>query len=101
MFTIKCYTDAGRSVIMAAESFTILRTHDSGEAEITLHRKDPSDSLRVDIGAPDAERDIHWPPLFQWAYIENVAGKTVERLHLKPAYYDTMKAPPPHSTKAA
>lgn len=83
MFTIKAYNDTGRMVILAAESFTILRDSDSGEAEVTLHRKDPGDSLRIDV-KPDKPIEPGWPPRFQKAFIENDVGKTVERLYLGP-----------------
>lgn len=81
MFTIKCYTDQGRCVIRAADHFTILRDARTGEAEITLHNSREGDT-RVDILPLDTTRDKNWPPAFQWAYIENSAGKTVEHLHL-------------------
>ena len=83
MFTIKFYTDSGRCVIRAAESFTILRTEETGEAEITLHHRDGD--CRIDICSADIKRAEGWPPVFQWAYIENGMGKTVERIHLRPS----------------
>ena len=92
MFTIKCYTDGGRCVIREAESFTILRDDRSGEAEITIHH--PAGDLRVDVKDVhnDQPPDVHAPRIFQWAYIENAAGKTVERLHLKPVGASPAKA---------
>ncbi len=82
MFTIKFYTDAGRCVIRAADSFTILRDSQTGEAEITLHHS--GGDCRIDVVSADQKRCEGWPPAFQWAYIENAMGKTVERIHLLP-----------------
>jgi hypothetical protein len=82
MFTIKFYTDNGRCIIRAAESFTILRDEMTGEVEITLHQRD-GDAESIFVSA-DQKRVEGWPPAFQWAYIENAMGKTVERIHLKP-----------------
>jgi hypothetical protein len=92
MFTIKCFTDGGRCVIREAESFTILRDNKSGEAEITIHH--PAGDSRVDVKDVHSDRplDVHLPPIFQWAYIENAAGKTVERIHLRPAEASRDKA---------
>lgn len=84
MFTIKCYSQ-GRCIIKAADSFTILRTDETGEAEITLHRKSGDDE-RVDVlrsGAAGAPRSEGWPPVFQWAFIENALGKTIETIRLR------------------
>lgn len=99
MFTIKFYTDSGRQLILAADSFTVLRSPhpddpnvrvglpsemDGMFAEITLHRKD-GDDIRYDIGLPNVRAEVLpnvraevWPPVFQRAIIENVAGKTTE-----------------------
>lgn len=82
MFTIKCHTQEGRCVIMAADSFTILRTEKTGEAEITLHQKN-GEGLRVDIAPHGTPRDEGWPAIFQWAFIENQMGKTVEAVRLR------------------
>lgn len=92
MFTIKLKTGDGyRTVIREAESFTILHGADpSGPdvkedeatagivAEITLHHI--REDCRFDIGELKwpAKRLDFWPPVFQVAYIENAAGKTVE-----------------------
>jgi hypothetical protein len=81
MFTIKCYTEQGRCIIRQAESFTILRDDRTGEAEITLHNEPASE--RVDIVPADRKREEGWPPMFQWAYIVNEAGNTVEIIRLK------------------
>lgn len=83
MFTIKLKTGDGcREVIKEAESFTILRPGneipgDDDGAEITLHHS--SGSSRYDI-LPSLHdpRPEGWPPVFQVAFIENAAGKTVE-----------------------
>lgn len=83
MFTIKCYTAAGRSIIRAAESFTILRTDETGEAEITLHQRNSSEDCRVDIVQPGTPRGEGWPPVFDWAFIENDTGRTVEAIRLR------------------
>lgn len=81
MFTIKFYQETGRSVIRAAESFTILRDDKTGEAEITMHH--PAGDSRIDIVREGTPRQEGWPPVFQWAFIENAMGKTVERIHLR------------------
>jgi hypothetical protein len=83
MFTIKCYTEQGRCIIRSAESFTILRDDRTGEAEITLHNGVALASERVDIVPADRKREEGWPPTFQWAYIVNGAGNTVEIIRLK------------------
>jgi hypothetical protein len=80
MFTIKAYTDSGRMIIREAESFTIL-TDQAGGIECTLHSDRGGE--RIDFGPPHG-RPVEYPPLFQWAYIENAAGKTVHRIHLTP-----------------
>jgi hypothetical protein len=77
MFTIKAYTQEGRCVIKSAESFTILRTEVTGEAEITLHQKN-GEGLRVDIAQPGTKREEGCPQVFHWAIIENAAGNTTE-----------------------
>lgn len=86
MFTIKLYTGSGyRNVIMAADSFTILRGP-RGEAEITLHRKS-GDDIRVDIVHDEPTAAGQNPPTcpqFQKAIIENAAGKTTEIITLIP-----------------
>jgi hypothetical protein len=88
MFTIKFYSDEGyRQVIKEADSFTILRCNDgTGEAEITLHRKNPAEDMRIDIkhrldGAPVGEL---WPERFAKAIIENGSGRTTEIIALNP-----------------
>lgn len=86
MFTIKCYTSAGRSIIRSAESFTILRADETGEAEITLHQHHPLDDCRIDIVHPETKRGEGWPPTFEWAFIENDAGRTVETIRLRPSF---------------
>lgn len=84
MFTIKLYSDGGRTRIMAAESFTILRDP-AGCAEITLHQKNQTDDSRVDVGPADDGRDVNWPSLYQRAIIENSAGRTTEMISAPPA----------------
>lgn len=81
MFTIKFYSD-GRSKILSAESFTILRGN--GGAEITLHQKNQADDRRIDIGPAGEPCDPNWPPMFQRAIIENAAGKTTEMIEAMP-----------------
>lgn len=80
MFTIKFYAHMGCWVrIYSAESFTVLKDFKTGEAEITLHQKNPSDDFRIDIkhaSAPPSE--LPWPAFYQKAIIENAAGKTTE-----------------------
>lgn len=93
MFTIKLKTGY-RTIIKEAESFSILRdgpvppdatfmvkeTDPTAgiEAEITLHQRS-GESCRYDIGdVRERDRPEFWPPVFQVAYIENAAGKTVE-----------------------
>ncbi len=83
MFTIKFYTSAGRSIIRSAESFTILRTEETGEAEITLHQRNSADDCRIDIVKPGIPRDPNWPPAYEWAFIENDSGRTVETIRLR------------------
>lgn len=83
MFTIKLYQDVGRQVILAAESFTILRGGSSpGEAEITLHQKN-GEGRRYDI-RPEPPEGYEGPTIFQRAIIENMAGKTTEIIQLSP-----------------
>ena len=88
MFTIKLYAENyGRQVIKTAESFTILRTVDSGGwiAEITLHQKDPGLDSRVDVNAqPLPEGDTYSAPRFEKAIIENASGKTTEIINCRP-----------------
>lgn len=84
MFTIKLYSDGGRTRIMTAESFTILRDP-AGCAEITLHQKNQTDDSRVDVGPADDGRDVNWPSLYQRAIIENSAGRTTEMISAPPA----------------
>lgn len=84
MFTIKFYNDTHsspgscRQFITTAESFTILR--DEEGAEITLHRRNGEDDVRIDVHVrPDGkQRDPGFPQVFQRAIIENAAGKTTE-----------------------
>jgi hypothetical protein len=83
MFTVKFYTEDAnghgfRQLILAAESFTLLRGGEDGGAEITLHQKNQGDDRRIDIGSADEKRDPNWPPLYQRAIIENATGKTTE-----------------------
>lgn len=88
MFTIKFYShEGGRQRIEAADSFTILRMDQVGGAEITLHRKNPSDDIRVDIGPHRNCVPVGgWPnDVFQKAIIENAAGRTTEIISLQPA----------------
>jgi len=85
MLTIKCYTAQGRSIIRSAESFTILRTEETGEAEITLHQRNPAEDCRIDIVSPDQKRGEGWPPAYEWAFIENDAGRTIETIRLRVA----------------
>ena len=76
MFTIKFYAGLGeRQIILAAESFTILRGRDGG-AEVTLHQKS-GDSIRYDVGIDRGNR-LDGPQLFDRAIIENAMGKTTE-----------------------
>jgi hypothetical protein len=82
MFTIKLYSDDGyRIIVKSAESFTILRSED-GEAEITLHQRNPGDDCRIDIKSGNPAPG--WPPVFAKAIIENAAGKTTEIIALRP-----------------
>lgn len=79
MFTIKFYR-TGRLKILEAESFTILQDN-SGNAEITLHRKGGGDDVRYDIisnPTPDRLGREFWPEIFDKAIIENSAGRTTE-----------------------
>ena len=79
MFTIKFYSEDGyRTRIMSAESFTILRGVENGSSEITLHQKNISDSMRIDIGSPRLKETIDMPPIYQKAIIENANGRTTE-----------------------
>lgn len=87
MFTIKCYTVQGRCIIRSAESFTILRDDRTGEAEISLHFSDGSGD-RVDIVPASQKREEGCAPAFQWAYIVNSDGRTVETLRLSPEQLD-------------
>lgn len=84
MFTIKLYSEDGyRSVIKSAESFTILR--EGGEAEITLHQRNPAEDSRVDIRHSEkSNRAPEFPPSFGKAIIENAAGRTTEMVTLGP-----------------
>ena len=83
MITIKLYQDTGRQKIMAAESFTILRSgKNPSEAEITLHFKN-GEGVRYDIMAEPPE-GYEGPTVFQRAIIENMAGKTTEIIQLRP-----------------
>jgi len=88
MFTIKFYSDDGyRQIIKEAESFTILRANDgTGEAEITLHRKNPAEDVRYDIkhNLPGAPAGDPWPARFGKAIIENASGRTTEIVALNP-----------------
>lgn len=73
MFTIKFYSDDGyRQRILEAESFTILRDASGEGAEITLHRKDQKDDIRIDVTYMPAEGR------YRKAIIENAAGRTTE-----------------------
>ena len=81
MFTIKLYGSTGHCRILEAESFSILRG-DFGEAEITVHQKDPEDTRRYDLRG-DGDGSIleeGFNPVFQRAIIENSNGKTTEVL---------------------
>lgn len=81
MFTIKFKTGDGfRTVIKEAESFTILRNGDTRDqgAEITLHRAQGDDQRCDILPTNHAPRSEGGPPIFQVAFIENAAGKTVE-----------------------
>jgi hypothetical protein len=85
MFTIKLYSGPGeRQVILAADSFTILRDK-AGGAEITLHQKG-GDSTRYDVGADIGKptRPEGFPPVFDRAIIENAQGKTTEIISQRP-----------------
>ena len=84
MFTIKLYNEynaSGRSEkirIFEAESFTILKDLENGDAEITLHQKNGDGDARYDIIGNPGPRDDFMPPVFQRAIIENSSGKTTE-----------------------
>jgi len=85
VFTIKLYSENDcRLVIKSAESFTILRGKDDegGEAEITLHQKNQSDDMRVDI--KHEPNPPGWPRTFAKAIIENAQGRTTEIIALGP-----------------
>ena len=91
MFTIKFYSSDGfRQRILAAESFTILRSSplkfgDDGSAEITLHGCKDGD-CRYDIKDDgNGQCGYSGPPRFQKAIIENSAGRTTEIISLRPS----------------
>ncbi len=76
MFTIKLYTNEGRQKIIPADSFTILRAQGDASFEVTCHLRS-DDACRCDIGPTGYNPEGgNW----DWAYIENINGKTVERL---------------------
>lgn len=76
MFTIKLYTNMGRQIIVPADSFTILRAEGDAAFEVTAHLRS-DEGQRFDIG-PTGHQPAggNW----DWAFIENINGKTVERL---------------------
>lgn len=89
MFTIKLYRDSGfRQLILEAESFTVLRTQNSG-VEITLHRPQGPNGeyrdVRYDLGDCGVEREFGFPEIFERAIIENANGKTTEIISLPPS----------------
>jgi hypothetical protein len=100
MFTIKFYSGDGfRQVIKEAESFTVLRENDgTGEAEITLHQRNPGEDSRYDIKPQlDEASSVAVPQRFAKAIIENLAGRTTEIIALNPMGPAHVKMPLPNA----
>ena len=81
MFTLKLYTHGGSRRILEVESFHIGEGQLGGWFEITAYfakpADDPDNARRFDVGASPYE-----PAGGRWdyAFIENAAGKTTEKL---------------------
>lgn len=86
MLTIKLATGF-RTCIVEAQSFTLLHEHKDGSpgkpyiwTEITIHVAAGGDELFY-VGHPPADLNIDPARLFDFAYIMNSNGKTVESVH--------------------
>lgn len=77
MFTIKTYANNGVQKIIPADSFTVIRHKGDKAFEVSCHLRS-DEGCRLDIGPTGYQpAGGNW----DYAYIENAAGKTVESLH--------------------
>jgi hypothetical protein len=94
MFTLKLYTHGGSRRILEAESFHIYTGHDDCWFEISAYfakpADDPDNAKRFDIGpSPYEPSGGRW----DYAFIENAAGRTTEKLWPVPQRVEEETAP--------